>query len=54
MEGLSHRDPEWEEIERGPGQGPSEGREFEWDPVHNTVRQIGPKIRIVKPPLRPY
>jgi hypothetical protein len=53
VEGLDIRDPEWEELERGPGQGPSEGRVVFWDHIHGYIKKEGPKIQ-VKRPLRPY
>lgn len=53
LEDLDIRDPEWEVLERGYGQGPSEGRIVYWDPIHGWIKSEGPKIQ-VKKPLRPY
>jgi len=53
VEDIDTRDPEWEELERDPGQGPSEGRVVFWDPVHGLFKKEGPKV-VVKRPLRPY
>jgi len=53
VEDTTFRDPEWEELQRGPGQGPSEGRIVYWDPIHGWIKKEGPVIEC-KRPLRPY
>ena len=53
LEGLNIRDPEWQELERGYGQGPSEGRVVLWDPIHGWIKKEGPTM-LVTPPIKPY
>jgi len=46
VEDIQFRDPEWEELERAAGSGPSEGRVVYWDPIHGWVMKTGPKIQV--------
>lgn len=43
IEDKATREPEWQPIELGVGQSPPM-REYEWDPVSNSVRVRGPII----------
>ena len=53
VQDIQFRDPEWEELVRGPGQGPSEGRQVFWDPIHGWFYQTGPTIQVNRKD-RPY
>ena len=52
-EDIQFRDPEFEELERAPGSGPSEGRVVYFDPIHGWIMKTGPRI-LVEKPERPY
>lgn len=58
VEDIQFRDPEWEELVRTPGAGPSEGRTVYWDHVHGWVYMTAPKIQVTRSGqtrfLRPY
>jgi len=58
VEDIQFRDPEWEELQRAAGQGPSEGRQVYWDPIHGWFYKTGPKIQVTVMTaagnLRPY
>jgi len=53
VQDTNFRDPEWEELQRGYGQGPSEGRIVKWDPIHGKFLMDGPRWQL-KRPERPY